>query len=89
MFSVSGIEIYDIISAPRRYGIQHGFRQIAVRVNDTNTATRQNVLNDQITEQGAFPGSGFANDVKVLSAIWQVKAEGRGSALYIPASELD
>src|SRR5262245_53949522 len=76
MLAVGWIEIHNIFRPPARYHIQETFRQIAVRVYDTNTVTGSDVLHDQVLEERCLTRSGFADDIQMAAAILSLNTKG-------------
>jgi RNase P protein component len=77
IFHVGGIEICHVLNAVVRNVVQKVIRQIAVRINDADTAPGLNILENQTAEQGRFTRSAFADGVKVMSAVVVRKSEGQ------------
>jgi len=67
--NVARIEIYQMVSALGRYVIQQFLGQIAVRVNQSNTMPKFDVLQNQIAQQSSLTRTGLSDDVDVLALV--------------------
>ncbi len=68
-FEVARIEIYQMIGPPGRNVVQQFLGQIAVGVNDPDSMSKGDVLDDQVPQEGGLAGTGFSDDVDVLALI--------------------
>jgi hypothetical protein len=77
-FKVARIEIHQMVGTLGRNVVQQFFGQIAVGINQANTVSKGDVLQNQIAEQRRFAGPGFADDVEVLALVNGRYAKGLG-----------
>jgi hypothetical protein len=68
-FQIARIEIYQVIGPPGRNVVQQLFGQVAVGVNDANSMSKGDVLDDQVPQERRFARTGFPNDVDVLPLV--------------------
>src|SRR4051812_14893895 len=74
-----------MISAPRRNAVQKVFGKIPVWIDQPHSVAQRDVLNNQVSEQGCFTRTGFANDIHVMAVIVGRNAKSAG---VIPAGSL-
>ncbi len=63
MLRVSGVKINNIIDTRLRNKLDYFFRQIAVRIHQSHSATGANIFHNHILLQSGFSHSGFTNNI--------------------------
>jgi len=66
---ITGIEICQVVGSVWWNVVQQFFGQIAVGINDTDSMSERDVLNDEIPQESRLAGPSFSDDVNVLTLI--------------------
>ena len=74
------VKIYNMVSAPRGNALKDFLCQISMRVDEADSASCFDVLENQIAKEGALSRSGFSDGVKVLAP------SGAGNAKWLDAT---
>src|SRR5439155_8515338 len=61
-FNITRIEIHQMIGACRRNVVQQFLGQIAVWIDEANTVSKGDVLDDEIAQKGCLAGARFSDD---------------------------
>ncbi len=72
-----GIEVRHVLDTAARDEVEDVRGEVAMRINDANTVTCFNVLENQIAEQSCFARAGFPNGVEMMPPVFRKKNEGR------------
>src|SRR5437868_6260575 len=72
---VCGIEIHHVIGSPGRNQVQDFFNQITMRIDQTNTTPRFDILNDHVSKQCCFPGARLADQIDMVPSIFRLNPE--------------
>ena len=60
-----------------------------MRVNQTDTVSQGNMLDQKIPKQGRLAGASFANEVNVISVIWKGNAKRTALLPAVPFANDD
>ena len=78
--NITRIEIHHIIRSVRWNVVQQFLRQVSVRINQTNTMSKGDMLEDEIAQKRRFPGTRLSDDVYVLPLVCGRYAKGPRTA---------
>ena len=68
-FEISGVEIQYVVGAMWRHAVDHGLREIAMRIEQREAAAGREILLDHGKEERRLAGAGLADHVHVPTAI--------------------
>jgi hypothetical protein len=69
VFQISRIEITEVIGPSWGNVVQHFFGKVPMGINESNSMSQGDVLDDHVSEEGGLAGASFANDVDMLSLV--------------------
>ena len=70
---VGGVEVDEIIRARAGDMRERGFGEVAMRIEESQALAGDEVLPDQIEQEGAFAGAGLADDVEMTAAFLRIE----------------
>jgi hypothetical protein len=73
---IGGVYVDEVSGAGFGNVLQHGFRKIAVRIEQCEALAGKKVLPDQVEKQGAFSGAGLPDDVEMSAAFLGIEHGG-------------
>jgi len=76
VLAVGGVENHQVVGPAWRDVRQDALHQVAVRVDDADAPTSQDVLEDQVVQQRGFAGAVLAENIEVLAAALLAQAKG-------------
>ena len=88
-FKVAGIEIDEMVGASRRNMIQQILGQITMRINQADTVTQRDVLQNEVPQQCRLSRTRLANQIKVLALVGRRNAEGPRIAPTVTVTDDD
>src|SRR5262249_38299211 len=68
-FNIRGFEQNYILSSRLWHSGQHGFRKVAVRIDDAHTVSSSQIMQNHLEKQRTLPCAGLTDRVQVLSAV--------------------
>lgn len=75
VIAVAGIEHDHVVRPFLRCERDDGFREVAVRIDQTDAVARAHVLGDHVLDQGRLAHAGLAHDVEA-AAVFERQADG-------------
>jgi hypothetical protein len=88
-FQIGWVEINQVICPPAGDMVQQFLGQVSMRVNQPDTVTTRDVLNNHVPQQGRLSRTRLADDIDVLTQIGQLNAEGNWFSPAIAGADLD
>jgi hypothetical protein len=86
---IAGIEVAEVVRAPRRDVVEDLLGQVAVGINQPDAVPKGNVLNDQVAQKRRFPRTRLADDVHVLPGVCAGDANRLGVAPAVSCCKSD
>src|ERR1035437_697098 len=72
---IGRIEINHVFQTVLWYSREHSLHELAVRVNHANTLAILDVLNNHIEHQNGFTGTGFSENINMLTSVFALDAK--------------
>jgi hypothetical protein len=66
---ITRIEICQVVGTMRGDVVQQFLRQVAMRVDNPDSMSTSDVLNDQVPQERRLAGTSFSDDVNVLALV--------------------
>ncbi len=76
---VGRIDYHDVVDAVPWHPCQYILDEIAFRVDDDDTSSSVNVLQDEVQHQGRFADACRSQDVQMLKSVFGDSTSGRSS----------
>ena len=85
---IGRIDVDEVVGAGAGHASEHGFGEIAMRVEECDALAGGEVLLDEVEEERALAGAGLADDVEMAAALVGVEHDGLARSVGAEANRL-